>query len=127
MITIYRAKAGSVSTRQAIKFMEHYHIPFKLKDTTGIDKKDLRKILQLSNGFEDILVSKKKAKKVYLHVEEEVSLDDLSFNEMIKLIYQNPQLLRQPIIFDDHKLLVGYNSDDIRTFLPRSLRNDNTF
>ncbi|MGL4482194.1 MAG: ArsC/Spx/MgsR family protein, partial [Lactococcus garvieae] len=31
-------------------------------------------------------------------------------------------LLRRPLILDDKRLQVGYNEDDIRKFLPRSVR-----
>ena len=39
-----------------------------------------------------------------------------------ELIQNNPGLLRRPIILDDKRLQVGYNEDEIRRFLPRSVR-----
>ena len=43
-------------------------------------------------------------------------------NELIDLIEKNPSLLRRPIILDDRRMQVGYNEDEIRRFLPRSVR-----
>ena len=46
----------------------------------------------------------------------------VSMNELIDLIEKNPSLLRRPIILDDRRMQVGYNEDEIRRFLPRSVR-----
>ena len=43
-------------------------------------------------------------------------------NDLFELIQNNPGLLRRPIILDDKRLQVGYNEDEIRRFLPRSVR-----
>lgn len=51
-----------------------------------------------------------------------IDLDDISMNELIDLIEKNPSLLRRPIILDDRRMQVGYNEDEIRRFLPRSVR-----
>ncbi|CRH94310.1 Regulatory protein spx [Chlamydia trachomatis] len=42
---------------------------------------------------------------------------------MIDLIQDNPRILKSPILIDDKRLQVGYKEDDIRAFLPRSIRN----
>lgn len=42
---------------------------------------------------------------------------------MIDVIIRNPRILKTPILIDDKRLQVGYKEDDIRTFLPRSVRN----
>ncbi|MGO2944583.1 MAG: ArsC/Spx/MgsR family protein, partial [Lacticaseibacillus paracasei] len=41
---------------------------------------------------------------------------------LIKLVAKYPGLLRRPIMMDDKRLQVGYNEDEIRRFLPRSVR-----
>ncbi|MDG0104400.1 hypothetical protein L0D10_23020, partial [Salmonella enterica subsp. enterica] len=43
-------------------------------------------------------------------------------HELVKIIEENRTLLRRPLILDDKRLQVGYNEDDIRKFLPRSVR-----
>jgi regulatory protein spx len=39
------------------------------------------------------------------------------------LITSNPRILKSPILIDEKRLQVGYKEDDIRAFLPRSVRN----
>ena len=51
-----------------------------------------------------------------------VDIDSLPMNELYTLIMENPGLLRRPIIMDEKRLQVGYNEDEIRRFLPRSIR-----
>jgi regulatory protein spx len=38
------------------------------------------------------------------------------------MISENPQVLRRPIIMDEKRLHVGYNEEEIRAFLPRTVR-----
>lgn len=47
----------------------------------------------------------------------------MSVNEVIDLIQENPRILKSPILIDDKRLQIGYKEDDIRAFLPRSIRN----
>jgi regulatory protein spx len=51
-----------------------------------------------------------------------VNFEDLPLSRAIKLISDNPQILRRPIIMDEKRLHVGYNEEEIRTFLPRMVR-----
>ena len=37
--------------------------------------------------------------------------------------WETPRILKSPILVDDKRLQVGYKEDDIRAFLPRSVRN----
>ncbi|WP_426423760.1 ArsC/Spx/MgsR family protein [Pediococcus acidilactici] len=46
----------------------------------------------------------------------------MPLSEAVRVLSQKPQLLRRPIIFDDHRLLSGFNQDEIRMFIPREQR-----
>ena len=52
-----------------------------------------------------------------------VDIEDLSMNEVIDIILETPRILKSPILVDNKRLQVGYKEDDIRAFLPRSVRN----
>ena len=52
-----------------------------------------------------------------------VDIEDLSVNEVLNLIMETPRILKSPILVDEKRLQVGYKEDDIRAFLPRSVRN----
>ena len=51
-----------------------------------------------------------------------MDFDDLTVSELIDFVMANPSVLKRPIIIDDHRLQVGYNAEEIRTFIPRALR-----
>lgn len=51
-----------------------------------------------------------------------VDLETLPLQELYTLISNHPKLLRRPIIQDEKRLQVGFNEEEIRSFLPRSLR-----
>ncbi|MCI1303954.1 MAG: transcriptional regulator Spx, partial [Lactobacillus sp.] len=83
-----------------------------------LTKDEILQVLSLTeNGTEDIISTRSRAFK-NLHV----NIDDLSIDQLLDLISKNPSLLRRPIILDDRRLQVGYNKDEIRRFLPRSVR-----
>ncbi|WP_270318311.1 ArsC/Spx/MgsR family protein [Lactococcus petauri] len=45
-----------------------------------------------------------------------------SLNEGINYLKVNPNLLRSPIIIEKDKVLIGYNPEQIRMFLPQAYR-----
>ena len=52
-----------------------------------------------------------------------MDLDDLSLKELLDLVKENPGLLRRPIMIDEKRLQVGFNEDEIRSFVPREIRS----
>ena len=42
--------------------------------------------------------------------------------ELITFIKENPSILKRPIMVDDRRIQVGYNEEEIRTFIPREAR-----
>lgn len=70
------------------------------------------------NGFEDIIVSHHKSKKVK-SLSRRVDYNAISIDYFIALIIELPDLLRDPIVFDENKLLAGFNKEELRKFLPR--------
>jgi regulatory protein spx len=69
------------------------------------------------NGFEDIISTRSK-----IFQEMNIDIEEMPMNEMIEFIIDNPSVLRRPIIIEDAKMQVGYNEDEIRTFIPKRLR-----
>ena len=81
------------------------------------DEEILQLLTLTENGTEEIISKRGKAYKKL-----NVNLDDLSMSCLIDVIEKNRSLLRRPLIVDEKRLQVGYNEDDIRKFLPRSVR-----
>ena len=69
------------------------------------------------NGTDDIISTRSK-----IFQKLDVDVEDLSISALIRLIEENPSLLRRPIILDNKRMQIGFNEDEIRAFLPRTYR-----
>ncbi len=83
-----------------------------------LNKGELKEILALTeNGTEEIIATRSKVYNKF-----SFDFNDLTFNELVAVIEENPTLLKRPIIIDQTKLQIGYNEDEIHQFIPREVR-----
>ena len=119
MITLFLSPSCT-SCRKARAWLLNHEVPFVEHNimTSPLSAQELQHILSLTeNGTDDIISTRSKIfQKLNLDVES------LSISELIKLIEENPSLLRRPIILDAKRMKIGFNEDEIRAFLPRSYR-----
>ena len=119
MITLFLS-TSCTSCRKARAWLLNHEVPFVEHNimTSPLSAQELQHILSLTeNGTDDIISTRSKIfQKLNLDVES------LSISELIKLIEENPSLLRRPIILDAKRMQIGFNEDEIRAFLPRSYR-----
>lgn len=119
MITLYCGK-NSISNKKAEKWLQKAGVKVSIKKIDQISQKDLFQILLLSEkGFLDIL---KKEKTDFCYGKLLQGFQNLTFNEAIDFLSKHSELLRTPIIFDSTKLVIGFNEDEIRTFLSQNYR-----
>ena len=52
----------------------------------------------------------------------DIDIDSMKINDLIKFIQENPSVLKRPIMIDERRFQVGYNSEEIRVFIPKELR-----
>ena len=119
MVDLY-VSPSCTSCRKAKQWLEQYNIPYKERNIISdpLNREEIIHVLRMTEeGTEEIVSTRSKAFQ-----ELNIDLDDISMNELIDLIEKNPSLLRRPIILDDRRMQVGYNEDEIRRFLPRSVR-----
>lgn len=119
MIRIYISPSCS-SCRKVIKWFDEEKIPYVKKNifVHPLSEDELKDMLIKSeNGTEDIISTRSKIIK-----EGGVDVDSMTVKELLKFIQENPSILKRPIIIDDRKMQVGYNSDDIRAFIPHARR-----
>lgn len=104
------------SSKHAIDFLNKNGIDFDvIKVGNTIPLKLVHEISSKNlDSIEKILATKSKK-----FLEIAPYYEKLKFSQMIKIISENPTLLKLPIIMDDKRFLSGFNSDDIRTFMPR--------
>ena len=124
MIQIYTTPSCA-SCRKAKKWFDQYKIPYSEKNIFSIklSKEDIYKMLANSeNGFDDIISTRSKVFK-----EKHLEPEQMSTNELVEFIIENPSVLKRPIIINENELQVGYNNEDITIFLPKELRNAEQF
>lgn len=106
------------SSRKAKKWLEEQGIPHEVihVNKQGVNKEHLKQMLiHTENGFEDVI---KKTK-----ITEE--MEEMSFNELIDHLSNNPTLLKSPILLQgEDKVLIGYHEDEICVFLPRTRKHE---
>ena len=123
MIKIYQKSSSNQSAERVTSWFKKRNIPYVVISKTSLCKEDIVRVLELSNkGFEEIIVSESKSPKLYSELRSSCDMDQILTEQMIQFILKNQQLLRSPITFDDRRLLIGYNNEDIRTFIPWRLR-----
>ncbi|MCI6508034.1 MAG: transcriptional regulator Spx [Bacilli bacterium] len=124
MIQIYTTPSCA-SCRKAKKWFDQYKIPYSEKNIFSIklSKEDIYKMLANSeNGFEDIISTRSKVFK-----EKKLDPESMSVQALVEFIIDNPSVLKRPIIINESELQVGYNNEDITIFLPKELRNIESF
>lgn len=122
MVTLY-VTPSCTSCRKAKKWFDENDIPFKERNIMAepLTRSEIKEILRLTeDGTAEIISTRS---KVYQQLN--VDVDKLPLQELLTLIEQNPGILKRPIMFDDKRLQVGYSEDEIRSFLPRSVRTFN--
>lgn len=120
MIKIYTI-SSCTSCKKAKTWLNAHHLPYKEQNLgkEPLTREEIINILsKTENGVESIISSKNRYAKAL-----DFDINDLTLNQVIDLIQENPRILKSPILIDDKRLQVGYKEDDIRTFLPRSVRD----
>ncbi len=119
MIKIYTAPSCS-SCKKAKAFFKKEEIPFQEKNifVNDINEKELRDILsKTENGTGDIISTRSKVIK-----ESGADINNMTISELIAFIRKNPSVLKRPIMVDETKVQVGYNSEEIMVFIPHEKR-----
>ena len=120
MIKIYTI-SSCTSCKKAKTWLNKHQLPYKEQNLgkEPLTKEEILTIISKTEKRVESIVSKKNRYAKALNCD----IDELSVSEVIDLIQENPRILKSPILIDDKRLLVGYKEDDIRAFLPRSIRN----
>ncbi|NQP65624.1 transcriptional regulator Spx [Streptococcus suis] len=120
MIKIYTV-SSCTSCKKAKNWLNAHQLSYNEHNLAkeAITKEEIMNILtKTENGIASIVSSKNRYAKSL-----DFDIEDLSVSEVIDLITSNPRILKSPILIDEKRLQVGYKEDDIRAFLPRSVRN----
>ncbi|PFC87421.1 transcriptional regulator Spx [Bacillus anthracis] len=119
MMVLYTTASCS-SCRKAKAWLEENQIDYTEKNivSNSMTVDELKSILRLTEeGATEIISTRSKTFQ-----DLNINIDELSLNEFYKLIIQHPLMLRRPIMLDEKRLQIGFNEEEIRKFLPRSVR-----
>ena len=119
MVLIYTS-AGCSSCKKAKQWLRNNNITFAEKNifSTFLKAEEVRYLVsRCENGFDDIISKNSKVVK-----QSKLDLNNLSFNEMVSFIRQNPSSLRRPILINSDDMVIGYDEDDIEVFLSSSIK-----
>lgn len=119
-ITVYSAACRS--SRKAKDWLSKHDIPFVERNINRrpITVNEIKEILQMTDEGTDEIISRRSKDFERLAIDfETISLQDL-----IQLLYENPKLIRLPIIMDEKRLQVGFKEEEISQFLPREARKN---
>ncbi|PGT17844.1 transcriptional regulator SpxA [Bacillus cereus] len=119
MVILYTTASCS-SCRKAKAWLEEHQIDYTEKNivSNSLTVDELKSILRLTEeGATEIISTRSKTFQ-----ELNINIEALSLNEFYKLIIEHPQMLRRPIMLDEKRLQIGFNEEEIRKFLPRSVR-----
>ncbi|MEK5133621.1 transcriptional regulator SpxA [Bacillus sp. FSL W8-0645] len=119
MVTLYTSPSCT-SCRKARAWLEEHNIPYQERNifSEPLSINEIKEILRMTEDGTDEIISTRS--KVFQKLN--VNVETMPLQQLYKLINEHPGLLRRPIILDEKRLQVGYNEDEIRRFLPRTVR-----
>ncbi|MDG4656650.1 transcriptional regulator SpxA [Ectobacillus antri] len=119
MVTLY-SSPSCTSCRKAKSWLEENHIPYTERNIFSEPLKvdEIKEILRMTESGTDEIISTRS--KIFQELD--VQVESMPLQDLYKLIQDHPGILRRPIIIDEKRLQVGYNEDEIRRFLPRTVR-----
>lgn len=119
MIILY-SSPGCASCRKAKQWLKERELKFVEKNIFSVILKEdeIKYLLNRSeNGTDDLISKRSKAFQ-----ELDVDVDDMSIKELVDFIQKNPSVLKRPILISDKNIVVGYDDDEITTFVPKEAR-----
>lgn len=120
MNTVYH-RTSCTSSKNTISWLKKYGIPVDVVRIEYITKEVLIALLSLTDGgIDEIIKNQTRSNSVVAHKVK--YLESLPFNEALDYLLQNPNLLKSPILIGENKYMIGFHSENIREFIPKSYR-----
>ncbi|AYJ01004.1 transcriptional regulator Spx [Candidatus Phytoplasma ziziphi] len=108
------------SCKKAKKWLDLHHVHYQEKNLSScqLTEEDIDVILHYDNiDFTSIISTRSK-----LFKKQKNDLFSMTIKEIKKFIIKNPSICKKPIIYDEKSIVIGYNKEDIRIFMPKNLR-----
>lgn len=120
MIRLY-TRGGCNSSLKAKNWLEAHNIEFEHKKMAQLSQQELLHLLSLTtSGVEEILKLKGKRNRENLQIM--LHFSEWSLTECVHFLKYHTEFLHSPLILDQEKYMMGYHTEEIRQFLPKSYR-----
>lgn len=124
-MVILITKNSSSSCRNARAWLENHQIDYQEINISRYPFKLTREILiQIlsleEEGLSALYGRKKKSDPKYQWLMS--SVEELSLDSALSFLQNHLELLCTPIIFDEKRVQLGYNNENIRKFIPKEIR-----
>ena len=119
MVILYTTPSCT-SCRKAKAWLKEHQIDFEEREMLSqpLTVEEVKELLRMTDDGTDEIISFRS--KAFRNLN--VDLESLQLQEFYKIIKDNPSMLKRPIIKDEKRLNVGFNEEEIRSFLPRKVR-----
>ncbi|MFD0896768.1 ArsC/Spx/MgsR family protein [Loigolactobacillus binensis] len=102
-----------------VRWFKRQHLGVQIRNILQkpLSKTEITQLFLMSdNGTADLLAQRSKAAQA-LKLD-----DDVTFNQMVDTVQAHPQILKNPIVFDEHSLITGFNLEKVGVFIPAKQR-----
>lgn len=113
MIVLYTSP-GCASCRKAKQWLKDRQIKYVEKNifTALLADNEIKYLLtRTENGVDDLISKRSKLIK-----EENIDVEEMTVDEAIAFIRNNPTILKRPIMLNEKNFMVGYDEDEIEVF-----------
>ena len=117
---IFFTYPSCTSCRKTKSWLKEEHVDVEerhlFRNAPTVD--ELMELLKLStDGIESLLATRSQAFK-----DLGIDVEDMKLSELLRLMSDNPKLLRRPIITDGKQLVIGYDKPGLETLAKRKAR-----
>lgn len=126
MENILFSVTGNKTCTQVSKWLTDNNIPFierRISTASPLKSEELFTLLSISqNGFQDII------KRNVTHIkinEKDVSIEELTTNELVSIIIKKPSIFKTPILATSDKILTGFKINELEDFFAKNKNDSN--
>lgn len=108
------------SKRKAVRWLTQHGISIQQRDIEKdpLSPVEIRRLLSLSINGTDDLISKRSRDTKMLKMDR----PSVTINQLTEAITKSPRILKNPIIFDEAKLVTGFDQEKMGIFIPKKQR-----
>lgn len=119
MVNLY-FHTNDPSKRKAVKWLSAHGIEIHMRnlEKEPLSASEVQQLFALSLNGTDDLISKRSRETKKLKMDS----DSVTINQLTAAIQTSPHILKNPIIFNDRKMVTGFDKEKMGIFIPQVQR-----